>query len=102
VTYRFLASAQVDFNDAVDWYDAQQPPLGDDFIAEVYETVQRMVAAPQSLPRASRVDGGREVRVALVHRYQYLVYYEVTVTELLILCVVHGKRRSHLWRQRLP
>jgi len=70
VTYRFLAQARADFDDAVDWYDAQQPPLGDDFIA--------------------------------VHRYLYLVYYEVTVTELLILCVVHGKRRSHPWRQRLP
>ncbi len=102
MTYRFLAQAQTDFGDAVDWYDAQQPPLGDDFIAEVYTTVQRLVAAPQSFPHAGRVANSREVRVALVHRYRYLVYYEVTATELLILCVVHGKRGSHPWRQRLP
>jgi plasmid stabilization system protein ParE len=102
VTYRFLGPARADFDDAVDWYDAQQPPLGDDFIAEVYATVQRMVAAPQSFPRAGRVAGGREVRLAPVHRYPYLVYYEVTATELLILCVVHEKRRWHPWRHRLP
>jgi toxin ParE1/3/4 len=101
VNYRFLAPARADFDDAVDWFDGQQPPLGEDFVAEVYATVQRLVAAPQLFPRAGHVAGGREVRFALVHRYRYVVYYEVTAAELIVLCVAHGKRRSHPWR-RLP
>lgn len=76
--------------------------MGDDFIDEVYATVQRMVSGPQAFPRANRTPTGREVRVAKVHRFEYLVYYEVTAPELLILCVTHGKRGRHPWRQRLP
>lgn len=102
MTYRFLGPARADFDDAVDWYDTQHPPLGDDFVAEAHATVQRMSAAPRLFPRAGRAANSREVRVAPVHRYPYLIYYEVTATELLILSVVHAKRRWHPWRQRLP
>jgi len=102
VTYRFLAPARSDFDDAVDWFASQQPASVNNFIAEAYATVQRMLATPHGFPRAGRVAGGRQARVSTVHRFGYLVYYEVTATELLILCVVHSKRGSHPWRQRLP
>jgi plasmid stabilization system protein ParE len=102
VTYRFLAEARTEFDDAVDWHEAQQPGLGDDFLTEVYSAIQRVVASSHAFPAVSRAPTGREVRVVTVHRFQYLMYYEVTPTEVVILCISHGKRMSHPWRQRLP
>ena len=93
MTYRFLAEARADFDIAIDWYEARQAGLGDDFIAEVYATVQRVVANPQAFPSAARAPGGREVRVTKIHRFEYLIYYEVTSNEIAILSVPHGKQR---------
>ncbi len=102
MTYRFLAPARVEFDTAVDWYDAQQPGLGDDFITEVSAAVQRVVSNPRAYPAARRVPAGREVRIAPVHRFEYLISYEVTATEVIVVSVTHGKRGRQTWRGRLP
>jgi plasmid stabilization system protein ParE len=102
VTYRFLPDARTEFDNATDWYEAQQPGLGDDFIAEVSATIQSILASPHAFAAARRVPQGREVRVLPVHRFNYLLHYEVTAVEIIILSVTHGSRRGHPWRQRLP
>jgi hypothetical protein len=37
-----------------------------------------------------------------MRRFQYVVHYEVTATEVVILSVVHARRRSAVWRRRGP
>jgi toxin ParE1/3/4 len=101
VTYRFLPQARVDFDLAVDWYEAQQPGLGDDFLNEVYATVQRIVANPHAFARVARVPAEREVRILTVHRFEYLVIYEVLPSEVVILGILHARRGRQPWRSRL-
>jgi plasmid stabilization system protein ParE len=100
VTYRFLAAARAEFDAAVDWYDARQSGLGDDFADEVYAAVQRIVANPHAYSRVPRVPRGREVRTLKVDRFAYLVVYEVLPSEVLILSVCHAHSRGRAWRRR--
>ena len=102
MTYRFHHEARVEFDAAVDWYDAHQPGLGDDFIAEVYATVQKIVSNPHAFARARRTPPGREIRFLKVDRFEYVIYYEVTPSEVVILSVAHGRRGRQTWRGRLP
>lgn len=100
MTYRFLAPARVEFDAAVDWYDARRAGLGDDFADEVYAVVQRIVANPLAYSRVSRVPRGREIRTLKVNRFDYLVVYEVLPSEVVILSIRHAKSRGRAWRRR--
>ncbi|HET6572931.1 MAG TPA: type II toxin-antitoxin system RelE/ParE family toxin [Fimbriiglobus sp.] len=100
MTYRFLAPARVEFDAAVDWYDARRTGLGDDFADEVYATVQRIVANPLAYSRVPRATRGREIRNLKVSRFDYLVVYEVLPSEVLILSIRHARRRVRAWRRR--
>ena len=56
---------------------------------------------PQLGGRVRRSVPGREVRLLILKKYRYLVHYEVTAQEIIILSVTDGRRRGHPWRQRL-
>lgn len=102
MNYRFLDEARTEFDTAVDWYEAQRPGLGDDFTDEVYSTVQKIVANPHAFSRAPGAPRGREIRVLAVDRFDYLVVYEVTPGEVVILAVPHGRNNRRGWRLRQP
>jgi len=36
-----------------------------------------------------------------VPRFPYVIYYEVTAAEVVVLAVVHGRSRYRPWRRRL-
>jgi len=102
MTYRFLDVARADLDDAAAWYEARQTGLGGDMIDEVYAAVARVVAMPVAYPKVAGCPRGREVRVVLPHRFDFLVVYEATAVEVVIVSVTHGRSARHQWRSRLP
>jgi plasmid stabilization system protein ParE len=101
VIFHFLQDARIEFDYAVDWYDSRQPGLGDDFSREVYDTIRRIIANPHAFVRAPRVPKKREVRILPVHRFEYLLVYEVLSAEIVIIGVPHARRGVQHWRKRL-
>lgn len=101
MTYRFLAGARADLDAVAVWYESRLPGLGDDFTDEVYDTVQRILAFPHGhAPIAA--PSGREVRGAVVRRFNYVVIHEVLPNEVVIAAVRHPRSNSRAWRRRLP
>ncbi len=98
---RLLPGAADDIADIVDWLDQQPLQLGTRFRAALNTLVNRLCQQPRMYGRVRRAPRVREVRVAPMRRFSHVVHYEVTATEIVILSVVHARRRAAPWRHRL-
>jgi plasmid stabilization system protein ParE len=93
---RFTADARTDLADAVRYYERQRAGLGRDFRTEVAETIERI----KSVPDVSRAIVG-DVHRRRMERFPYGIFYRTRGDELLIFAIVHLKRDSRSWRDRL-
>lgn len=93
VTFNELA--ELELNEAIQYYEHQQAGLGAAFLAEV----QRCTAAIVEYPDAGRIVLG-SVRRRLCNRFPYGLLYTRTADEIRILAVMNLKRRPNYWVDR--
>jgi toxin ParE1/3/4 len=91
----FHQEAEVEFNEAADFYDLESPGLGMAFIDEV----QRVIETISQFPEASPLIRER-VRRKILIKFPYALIYSLRETEIRILAVAHEKRRPFYWRGR--
>jgi len=91
----FEPPAQDELDSAYEWYEAQRPGLGDEFVAAVWTTIIRIRDRPDLYARTHK-----DVRRANVERFPYSVYYRVQSSRILVLAVFHGSRDPAAWRRR--
>lgn len=89
---RLTSIAETDIAEAADFYEAQRAGLGAEFLDEVDATVDRVRQDPQAY---GHQEG--QVRVKLVHRFPYALYYRESHEEILILAVAHTSRLPGYW-----
>jgi toxin ParE1/3/4 len=93
--------ARAELRSAALWYHERRAGLGDEFIAEVSDTLDRIGDAPESYPAwpgARAVDP--LIRKATIQRFPYLIAFEKHEQHVLILAVAHTKRRPLYWLTR--
>lgn len=81
-----------DVLDAAEWYDARQPNLGSDFVARVRRAVDQLIADPE---RRTPADYG--VHYWPMERFPYVIFNDLTESELLVLGVMHTSQNSEKW-----
>ena len=84
-----------DVLEAAGWHDQRSPGLGSLFVDAARAATQRIVDQPSLF--ASTVHGLRYVRLK---RFPYVVLFDVTETEILMLGVLHTARSIEKWRER--
>jgi toxin ParE1/3/4 len=85
---------------AVDWYEARQIGLGEEFEEDVLLAFDLIGDNPEAWTRWPNLP---EVRVLPMDRFPYLIPYHVaSPEEVVILAVAHAKRRPGYWRWRVP
>lgn len=84
-----------DVLNAAEWYDCRRPNLGADFVVRVRRAVDQLTADPE---RRSSIDHG--VRYWPVERFPYVVFYDLTKSEVLVLGVMHTSQDSEKWLSR--
>ena len=95
-TLRYHPLFDCDVREAAGWYDRRSPGLGDAFVDLVRTSVEEAIANPQQF--AITIAGCRCIRIP---RFPYVVLFEQTNTELLMLGVLHTARSMEKWRERL-
>lgn len=95
MSFRFHPDAEAEFLAAVDWYEERSAGLGADFAAEIHDAIQRAVAMPLAWPS---LDG--EIRRVLANRFPYGVLYARRDGSILVLAVMHLRRRPGYWQDR--
>jgi plasmid stabilization system protein ParE len=88
-------AAEIELNDAADFYDIACPNLGSVFIDEVQRTIGKISEFPDAAPVARG-----QIRKKPVAKFPYLVIYSVHSNEIRILAIAHQKRRPFYWRGR--
>jgi plasmid stabilization system protein ParE len=90
------AVAQLDMLAARDWYEQQEPGLGEKFVAATEQLFERITAMPEMYEVVLR-----DVRRAKLRRFPYVVYYQILPDHIVVLAVIDGRRNSQSWRSRL-
>lgn len=96
MTVRFLQIAQMELDDAIEYYQAEQPGLGYRFLAEVLDTLDRI----GTFPRAWQPFYG-DSRRCLMRRFPYGIIYLPEGKDILVLAVAHLHRKPDYWMDRL-
>lgn len=91
----FHPDAAKEVDTAADWYESQQSGLGDDFRAEVRAALLRI----QHNPQLYAVETG-SIRLCLLHRFPYSVFYEEVGDLIWVAAVGHQSRRPGYWSYR--
>lgn len=88
---RFLVPARRELRDAVHYYNAQHPHLGDEFRDEVWDTTQRIKKFPEAWHPLSA-----SIRRCQMNRFSYGVIYVASEKEILVIAVAHLHRAGVL------
>lgn len=93
---RFLEPARLELREAIRYYNAQLPRLGEEFRDEAWETVRRV----KEFPEAWHPLGGL-IRRCQMKRFPYGVIYEPSEVEIVIIAIAHLHRKPGYWRTRV-
>jgi plasmid stabilization system protein ParE len=94
-TVRYHSLFDCDVREAAGWYDRRSPGLGGAFVEAVRQRVEEVIDNPK---RFAVSPAG--CRYVLLQRFPYVVLYDITDSELLILGVLHTARSSEKWKER--
>jgi plasmid stabilization system protein ParE len=94
--FTFHPKARHELDRSVDFYEAQQTKLGEEFLEEVYASVQRIIEFPKAFPKQSR-----NTRKCLTNRFPFAIIYQITKNEIFIVAVAHLSRKPGYWEERL-
>jgi len=86
---------QAEFDDAADWYEAQNPGQGAAFTAAVRQVLTTLGSRPEAHPQVFD-----DVREALVPRHPYAIYYRPGPGQVTVLAVFHTSRDPVEWQKR--
>jgi plasmid stabilization system protein ParE len=93
---RLKSPADLDYLQALEWYEERQPGLGLDFDAELLALFERIKQNPELFQKETAV-----VRKARMPRFKYRIYFTVEGDEIGVLAIWHPSRNPEALRQRL-
>lgn len=93
---RLLDVAQQELDEAVEYYNAESPGLGDKFLLEALAAFERI----KQFPRAWHpyTENTRRCRP---HRFPYGFIYQILESEILIVAVANLHKRPGYWLDRI-
>jgi plasmid stabilization system protein ParE len=92
---RLTPEAEFDVDEAHLWYHRQSPRVAADFLAAVNACLVSIRHQPEAY---ALIDA--TTRRALVRRFPYAVFYEVTPAAILVYAVFHCARDPRAWQRR--
>lgn len=92
----FRRAAQLEYDEAANWYEAQRPGLGGEFVAEIEQALLQACEMPQRFPKMLA-----DVRCVRVRRFPYSIFFRIRSDRLIVLSVFHARRAPGIWRERV-
>lgn len=93
---RILEAAEAELDDAVEYYNAESPRLGDKFLLEFIKSVERIKNYPDAWHPFSKA-----TRRCRLNRFPYAIIYHPHNENIDIIAVACLHRRPGYWKKRL-
>jgi plasmid stabilization system protein ParE len=88
-------SAEIEINEAVNFYDFESFGLGKIFLDELTKAVKRISDFPEVAPILK--DGVRRLSMS---KFPYSLLYSIKEDEIRLLAVAHQRKRPFYWKKR--
>jgi toxin ParE2 len=92
----FLEIAQIELDDAIEYYNYEVPGLGDAFLTEVLNVLDRIGEFPKAWHPCSK-----RTRRCRTRRFPYGVIYQIREQEILVVAIAHLHRKPDYWKDRI-
>lgn len=96
VKVNFLEIAQIELDEAVEYYNYEVPGLGDAFLSEVLDALDRIGKYPEAWHPSSK-----RTRRCQARRFPYGIIYQIREQELLVVAIANLHRKPDYWKDRL-
>ena len=95
----FLEVAEAELDNAIQYYESEQPSLGIRFRDEVFRAVSRITAYPSAYQVLSR-----RTRRCLIAKFPYGIIFQhnTSENEILVIAIAHLHRKPDYWLSRKP
>ena len=93
---RFSSDADAELAEARQWYAHQREDLDLEFMDSVEEALTRIVRNPHLYPIVYRT-----LRRAVVRRFPFAVFFDVSEDEIQVIGVFHSRRDPEAWQSRV-
>jgi len=93
----FHEEAALELDHAIEWYAERSVASSESFLRDMFELLRRISEAPHSFPRYGR--GTRRAVTPSV--FPYSIVYLDESERVLVVAIVHARRRPGYWRHRL-
>ncbi|MEO7672996.1 MAG: type II toxin-antitoxin system RelE/ParE family toxin [Pyrinomonadaceae bacterium] len=96
-TFEIRPAAELEFDEASDWYNGEDPAVRDRFIASVDTRISAIIQKPLAFP----VVEGTKIRRAVVDGFPYSLFFVLDGNHVVILSIFHTSRNPMIWRARV-
>jgi plasmid stabilization system protein ParE len=96
VNVRFLAIAQEELDDAVEWYNQQTAESGLAFLDEIDRAIRRIAVFPMACAEIEP-----DLRRCLLARFPYGMIYGLEEGTIIVVAVAHLHREPRYWIDRI-
>ena len=87
--------AQLELDDASEYYELELPGLGAQFREEIKRGIRRILEYPDAWAKEKE-----DVRRYLLHRFPYKILYSIEENYIYIIAIAHCHRRPDYWVDR--
>lgn len=94
--FKLVPGAQADLEAIFAAYEEKGAGLGAKFAREAFHTIDVVVENPLAWQRIYK-----QTRRSLLRRFPYMVVYEMEPDLIVIVAIIHQRRRPGAWRNRL-
>jgi len=91
----FLEIAQIELIEAIEYNNYEIPGLGDAFLTEVLNALDRIGEFPEAWHPSSK-----RARRCQTRRFPYGIIYQIREQEILVVAVAHLHRKPDYWQDR--
>ena len=97
---RLDPAARDDIREATEWYAVRDSKAAQRFVAAVDAAMNEITEFPDGPPRLETWSGPENIRRVLLHRFPYVIVFEILSGEIVIWCISHTSRKPNHWQNR--
>ena len=96
MNYSFHPEAEIEFFEAIDYYEDCGEGLGLEFSREIFATIKRIIRFPMAWSQYSF-----NSRRCLLKRFPFGIVYRIVQDEIIIFAVMQSNREPDYWKNRV-